>query len=73
MAVSWLWLYVPYISNHTAKTKYRNFETNVPRIGISGPQSQFPHLCAVSDLYIPMIGLHAYSAGGSMKTAPGSV
>jgi hypothetical protein len=23
----------------TAKTKYRNFETNIPRIGISGSQS----------------------------------
>jgi hypothetical protein len=29
----------------TAKTKYRNFETNIPRKGISGPQSQFPHSC----------------------------
>jgi hypothetical protein len=28
---------------HTAKTKYRNFETNIPRKGISGSQSQFPH------------------------------
>jgi hypothetical protein len=28
---------------YTAKTKYRNFETNIPRKGISGPQSQFPH------------------------------
>ncbi len=42
---------------HTAKTKYRNFETNIPRKGISGPQSQFPHSSSVSDLYIPTIGL----------------
>jgi hypothetical protein len=27
------------------KTKYRNFKTNIPRKGISGYQSQFPHSC----------------------------
>ncbi len=27
----------------TAKTKYGNFETNIPRKGILGYQSQFPH------------------------------
>jgi hypothetical protein len=26
----------------TAKTKYGNFNTNIPRKGISGSQSQFP-------------------------------
>jgi hypothetical protein len=31
--------------DHTAKTKYRNFEANIPRKGISGSQSQFPHSC----------------------------
>ncbi len=44
----------------TAKTKWRKFETNIPRKGISGPQSQFPHsyVCeAVSELYIPTMGL----------------
>ncbi len=30
---------------YTAKTKCRKFETNIPRKGISGPQSQFPHSC----------------------------
>jgi hypothetical protein len=30
---------------YTAKKKYRNFETNIPRKGISGSQSQFPHSC----------------------------
>jgi len=30
---------------HTAKTKCRKFDTNIPRKGISGPQSQFPHSC----------------------------
>ncbi len=29
----------------TAKTKYQNFETNIPRKGISGSQSQFPLSC----------------------------
>jgi hypothetical protein len=33
------------ISSYTAKTKCRKFETNIPRKGISGPQSQFPHSC----------------------------
>ncbi len=32
-----------FFSSYTAKTKYRNFEINIPRKGISGPQSQFPH------------------------------
>ncbi len=27
------------------KTKYRNFETNIPRKGILGSQSQFPYSC----------------------------
>jgi hypothetical protein len=27
----------------TEKTKWRKFETNIPRKGKSGPQSQFPH------------------------------
>jgi hypothetical protein len=33
------------IKDSTAKTKCRKFETNIPRKGISGPQSQFPHSC----------------------------
>jgi hypothetical protein len=33
------------ILHRNAKTKYRNFETNIPRKGISGSQSQFPHSC----------------------------
>jgi hypothetical protein len=31
---------------NTAKTKCRKLETNIPRKGISGPQSQFPHSCS---------------------------
>ncbi len=33
------------VSSYTAKTQYRKFETNIPRKGISRPQSQFPHSC----------------------------
>ncbi len=29
--------------HHTVKKKCRKFEANIPRKGISGPQSQFPH------------------------------
>ncbi len=36
---------IVHASCHTAKTKCRKFETNIPRKGISGPQSQFPHSC----------------------------
>jgi hypothetical protein len=50
---------------HTAKTKYRNSETNIPRKGISGSQSQFPHSC-VSDLYVYFHNRSACSAGGNM-------
>ncbi len=32
-------------SIYIAKAKCRKFETNIPRKGISGPQSQFPHSC----------------------------
>jgi hypothetical protein len=41
----------------TAKTKCREFETNIPRKGISGPQFQFPIHVSVSELYIPTMGL----------------
>ncbi len=45
---------------HTAKTKCRKFETNIPRRGISRSQSQFPNFhihVSVSDLYMPTMGL----------------
>jgi hypothetical protein len=44
---------------YTAKTKYRNFETNIPRKGISGSQTQFPHSCVCERFIysIPTIGL----------------
>ncbi len=41
-----------YVRGHTAKTKYRKFETNIPR---KGPN--FHIHVSVSDLYIPAIGL----------------
>jgi hypothetical protein len=46
-----------YVLRHTAKTKYRNFETNIPRKGISGLSPNFHIHASVSDLYIPTIGL----------------
>jgi hypothetical protein len=51
--------------HHTAKTKYRNFETNIPRKGISGSQSQFPHSC-VCEWFIYSHDWSSYSAGGNM-------
>ncbi len=49
---------------HTAKTKYQNFETNIPRKGISGSQSQFPHSC-VCEWFLYSHDRSAYSAGGN--------
>ncbi len=37
---------------HTAKTKYRNFETNIPRIGIFGSQSQISTFMRLWVIYI---------------------
>jgi hypothetical protein len=50
---------------HTAKTKYRNVETNISRKGISGSQSQFPHSC-VCERFIYSHDRSAYFAGGNM-------
>ncbi len=33
------------VQSHTAKKKCQKFEANIPRKGILGPQSQFPHSC----------------------------
>jgi hypothetical protein len=38
------------------KEKYQNYETNIPRKGISGSQAQFQNHASVSDLYIGTIG-----------------
>jgi hypothetical protein len=50
---------------HTAKTKCRKFERNIPRKGISGPQSQFPHSCVCERIIYSHDG-SACSAGGNM-------
>ncbi len=73
-----LYLFLPFVSQftpclyHTAKTKYRNFETNIPRKGISGSRSQFPHSC-VCERFIYSHDRPAYSAGGNMWTDPWTI
>ncbi len=57
---------------HTAKKKGLKFETNIPRKGISGPQSQFPHSC-VCERIIYSHNESAFSAGGNMWTDPGNI
>ncbi len=54
------------------KTKCRKFETNIPRKGISGPQSQFPHSC-VCERITYSHNRSAFSAGGYMWTEPGNI
>ncbi len=56
----------------TAKKKCRKFEANIPRKGISGPQSQFPHSCVCKRIMYSHDGA-AVSAGGNMWTDPGNV
>jgi hypothetical protein len=56
----------------TAKTKYRKFETNIPRKGISGPQFQFSHSCVCERIKYSHDG-SAFSAGGNMWTDPGNI
>ncbi len=50
--------------HYTAKSKCRKFETNIPRKGISGPQSQFPHSCVCEQIIYSHDG-SAFSAGGN--------
>ncbi len=57
---------------HTAKTKCRKFETNIPRKGILGPQSLFPHSCVYERIIYSQVG-SACSAGGNMQTDPGNI
>jgi hypothetical protein len=56
----------------TAKTKCRKFETNIPRKGISGPQSQIPYSCVCERIIYSHDG-SAFSAGGNMWTDPGNI
>jgi hypothetical protein len=63
-AIDWvvgllIWVVGPqrrFYFRRTAKTKYRNFKTNIPSKGISGSQSQFPHSC-VCEWFIYSQGL----------------
>jgi hypothetical protein len=57
---------------HTAKKKCQKFEANIPRKGISGPQSQFPHSCVCERIIYSHDGV-AVSAGGNMWTDPGNI
>jgi hypothetical protein len=65
-------LYPRHGINRTAKTKCRKFETNIPRKGISGYQSQFPHSCVCERIKYSRDG-SAFSAGGNMWTDPGNI
>jgi hypothetical protein len=49
--------------NHTAKTQYRKFETNIPRKGIARPQSQLIHSCGC-ERFIYYHDWSAYFAAG---------
>ncbi len=50
---------------HTAKTKCRKLETNIPRKGISVSQSQSPHSCFCERIIYSHDG-SAFTAGGNM-------
>jgi hypothetical protein len=49
--------------NHTAKTRYRKFDTNILRKGIAWPQSLFPHSC-VCERFLSSHNGSAYFAAG---------
>jgi hypothetical protein len=51
------------VSAFIAQTQFQKFETNIPRKGISQPQSQFPHSC-VCERFIYSHDRSAYSAAG---------
>jgi hypothetical protein len=54
-----------WLTYHIAKTQCRKFETNIPRKGILGPQSQFPHSCVCERIIFSHDG-SACSVGGNM-------
>ena len=75
--ILYAYLHVQYLTgcpdrSCTAKTKCRKFETNIPRKGISGPQSQFPHSCVCERIIYSHDG-SAFSAEGNMWTDPGNI
>jgi hypothetical protein len=49
-----------------------NLKKNIPRKGISGPQSQFPHSFVCERIIFSDDG-SAFSAGGNMWTDPGNI
>ncbi len=49
-----------------------NLKKKIPRKGISGPQSQFPHSCDCERIIYYRDG-SAFSAGGNMWTDPGTI
>ncbi len=57
---------------YTAKNKCRKLEANIPRKGISGPQSQFPHSCVCEWIIYSHDGA-SVSAGGNMWTDPRNI
>jgi hypothetical protein len=61
-----------FVTIHTANTKCRQFETNIPRKGITGSQSQFPHSCVCERIIYSHNG-SAFSAGDNMWTDPGNI
>ncbi len=56
---------------YIAKKKCQKLEANIPRKGISGPQSQFPQSCVCEPILYSHDGA-AVSAGGNMWTDPGN-
>ncbi len=56
----------------TAKKKFRKLEANIPRKGILGGQSQFPHSCVCERIIYSHDGA-AVSAGGDMWTDHGNI
>jgi hypothetical protein len=60
------------ICTYTAKTKCRKFETHIPKKGISGSKSQFPHSCVCEGIIYFHDG-SAYSPAGNMWTDPRTI
>jgi hypothetical protein len=57
---------------YTAKKKCQKIEANIPRKGISGSRSQFPHSC-VCERIIYSHDAAAVSVGGNMWNDPGNI
>ncbi len=57
---------------HHCKDKMPKIWNKIPRKGISGPHSQFPHSCVCERIIYSHDG-SAFSAGGNMWTDPGNI